>query len=149
MVTDPISAISGGVSIAQGLMQFVGYVRGIAGSNVISGYFKWDGTRIEGSDKIEVERHPSGNDEAVWWFSVKELSGYVFLRMPLIESCTHELVGLVEGEKNPDARYWRWVAQERQGVIVGGQKQPPNLKVEFVVIGYRPKALIKHFSETA
>jgi hypothetical protein len=148
IVTDPISVVSGGVGIAQGLMQFLGYLRGIAGSNIISAHFNWDGTRNEGSDKIEVEKHPSKEGDGIWWFSVKEQADYVFIRMPVIESCAHELVGLVAGENNPDARYWRWVAQERQGVIVGGQNQPANLKVDFIVIGYRPKALIKHFSGT-
>ena len=82
----------------------------------------------------------------MWWFSVKDLADYTFVRLPVIESCTHELVGCVGGDKNPDPRYWRWVAQERQGVIVGGQSSPPNVKVDFMVVGYRPKALIKHFT---
>lgn len=145
-MTDPISAISGGVGIAQGLLQFLGYVRGVAGSGVISAYFQCDGTRLHGSEKIVVEKHPAPDGDHVWWFSVKDESAYVFIRMPIIDSCAHELVGLVSGEKNPDSRYWRWVAQERQGVIVGGQHTPPNLKVDFIVVGYRPKALIKHFT---
>ena len=148
-MTDPISIVSGGFSIAQGLMQLLGYIRGVAGANVISAYFKWDGTRIEGSEKVMVEKHiDRAEGDEVWWYSVTDVPDYVFIRMPTIESCAHELVGLVSGEKNPDAGYWRWVAQRPQGVIAGGKAQP-NLKVDFVVVGYRPKALIKHFSSTA
>ncbi len=108
-------------------------------------YFRWDCERIEGDDKISVELH-RGNDDAVWWYSVAELAEYTFLRMPVIESCAHELAGLVEGDRNPDARYWRWVAPVQPGVIVGGGVPPPNLKVDFIVVGYRPKALIKAFT---
>ncbi len=82
----------------------------------------------------------------MWWFSVKENPEYVFLRMPIIESCAHELVGRLKEEKNPDSRYWRWVAPVPPGAIVGGDH--PNLKANFIVVGYRPKALIKHFSST-
>jgi len=138
--------ISGGIAVAQGVLQFLGYIRGIRDSNVISALFRWDGTRIEGSEKIEIEKHPKEGQDNIWWFSVKEVPEYTFVRIPVIESCVQELAGLVGGEKNPDTRYWRWVAQERRGVIVDGQYEPPNLKVDFLVVGYRPKALIKHFS---
>lgn len=83
---------------------------------------------------------------AVWWFSVKNVPDYVFVRIPLVESCAHELVGLVPGEKQPDALYWRWIAPVVPGRIYGGGQEPPNLKVDFMVFGYKPKALIKYFS---
>ena len=54
---DPISAASGGMSIAQGILQFLAYIRDIAGSDVISAYFSWDGQRIQGEEKLEVEKH--------------------------------------------------------------------------------------------
>lgn len=143
---EPISAVSGGLSILQGVIQFAGYVRNIADTGVISAYFQWDGTRAEGNEKIFVERHPSDSSDAVWWFSVTEVPEYTFIRMPVIESCAHELVGQVSGEENPNARYWRWVAPVKQGTIRDGKYDPPNLKVDFIVVGYRPKALIKHFT---
>jgi hypothetical protein len=143
---DPISTIGGGIGIAQGVLQFLGYVRGVASSAVVSALFTWDGTRIHG-DEIEVERHMDAADPAVWWYSVMDRDGYVFVRIPVVQSCAHELVGTVAGEKNPDHRYWRWVAQERQGVIVGGGSSPPSLKVDFIVVGYKPKALVEHFAK--
>ena len=143
---EAISAVSGGLSILQAAIQFAGIVRNIAGAGMISAYFQWDGTRVEGDEAISVERHPSDGSDAVWWFSVKEVPEYTFIRMSVIESCAYELVGCVAGEENPDVRYWRWVAPEKPGIIRDGKYEPPNLKVDFVVVGYQPKALIKHFT---
>lgn len=142
---DPISTIGGGIGIAQGVLQFLAYVRGIASAAIVSAFFTWDGTRTHG-DEIEVERHADEKDAAVWWYSVRDRDGYVFVRIPVVQSCAHELVGTLVGENNPDPRYWRWVAQERQGVIVGGGSVPPTLKVDFIVIGYKPKAIVEHFA---
>jgi hypothetical protein len=75
---------------------------------------------------------------------VKPLEDYAFVREPTVESCAYELVGQVAGEPNPDALYWRWIAPVLPGRIYGGDSI--NLKVDFLVFGYKPKALIKHFS---
>ena len=140
---EEISAISGGVTISRGVLEFLGFIKGVAESNVISALFRSDGSRIEGSEEIVIETHTDDRPD-IWWFEVKELEDYTFIRIPTIESCVDELAGSVKGEKNPDARFWRWVVRARQGTIVGGD--PPNIKVDFVVVGYRPKALINYFS---
>ena len=143
---DPISLISGGISIAQGVLQGLDFIRGIAGSKVISGYFRHDGTRIEGSEKVEILVHPSEKNPSVWWYQVKPVEDYAFMRIPVVDSGVHELLGLVAGEPNPDADYWRWIVTTSPGVIVDGRTDAPNVKVDFVVVGYRPRAVIKHFS---
>ena len=143
---DPISATSGGVAITQGILHFLGYIKGIASSDVISAYFSWDGTRVEGDDKIEVEKHKDEDCHDTWWYAVKPLPDYTFVRIPVTASGIQELLGRVSGESNPDSSYWRWVALPEPGVIVGGNYTPPNAKVDFMVIGYKPKAVIKHFS---
>ena len=148
-MTDPLSVVVGGLAIGQGALQFLSYVRSVAGTKVISAYFKWDGTRLEGSDKIEIDKHSDQPDATVWWYSVKPQKDYVFVRIPVVESGTHELLGQVNDEPNPDYRYWQWVPQGPQGVIADGGTQPVNVKVGFIVVGYRPKALIKHFSSSA
>lgn len=140
-----LSSISGSFEVAKGVFAALEFVKNLADSSVISGYFRYDGTRVEGSEKIEIELHPLKDTPAVWWFSVKPVPEYVFVRIPLVESCAHELVGTVVGEKQPDALYWRWVAPVLPGRIYGAE-EPPNLKVDFMVFGYKPKALIKHFS---
>ena len=65
--------------------------------------------------------------------------------MPVIQSGLYELLGQKAGEDNPDAQFWRWVANQKQGNIVDGRWGPPSVKVEFIVIGYRAKAVAKHF----
>lgn len=143
-----ISTISGGVSLGKNLFELLGSLKKIVGANVISAYFRYDGTRVEGSEKIEIElERPNDNpDVAVWFLRVKPVSDYVFIRYPLVESCAHELVATIMGEKQPTAEWWRWVAPVLPGRIYGGT-EPPNLKVDFLVFGYKPKALIKQFSE--
>lgn len=145
-MSDPLTIATEGVSLAQGILQFLAYVKSISGSEVLSTYFAHDGTHIEGSRKIEIEKHPTEGRDDVWWFSVREVPDYTFVRIPVNFSGIHELLGVISGERNPDARYWRWVAQQRQGVVVDGQYQPPNAKVNFIVVGYRPRSLIKNFS---
>lgn len=145
-MTDPISIIAGGFSIAQSALRGLDFIRGIAGSNVISGYFRHDSTRIEGSEKVEILIKPSEENSSVWWYQVEPLEDYAFIRVPVVDSGVHELLGTIVGQENPDVDYWRWIATTRPGVIVGGQKDAPNAKVDFVVIGYRPKAIVKHFS---
>jgi len=141
-----LSTVSGGIQIAKSCWAFLEYLRWVAGADVISAYFRYDGTRVEGSDKVEVELHRVEGQASVWWFSVKPFSDYAFVREPVNPSCAHEIIGQVVGEALPDSRYWRWVAPTLPGQIYGGS-DPPNLKVDFLIFGYRPKALLKHFGE--
>jgi hypothetical protein len=129
---------------ARDLWQFLTFLRGVAGANVIAAQFKWDGTRVDGSDKIIIHKHREQEYPDRFWYEVEPLEDYTFVRFPVVESSAHELVGAVKGQANPDARYWRWVAPVPPGAIVGGER--PNLMVDFVVVGYRPKALLKYFT---
>ncbi len=145
---DDISLVTSTVSLVQQAYSFGKFLKEISGTDVISAHFDWDGQRISGDDKIEIERHFIGAKEAIWFFSVKEIPGYTFVRAPVIQSATVELIGTKIDDKNPDARFWRWIAPRLPGVIYGGQDEPPNLKVEFIVVGYRTDALIKHLAAT-
>lgn len=139
-----LSTISTGFGLAKSGWTLLEFLRSIAGSDVIGAYFKHDGKLIEGSDRIKIERLETEDDPAVWWFSVTPVDDYSFLREPVTPSCALEIVGQVKGEAQPDSRYWRWIAPTLPGRIYGGDS-PPNLKVDFLVFGYRPKALLKHF----
>jgi hypothetical protein len=61
----------------------------------------------------------------VWWFQVKDVNDYVFSRFA---------VGATAEE----------VAPARSGTLIGEIRA--NLKVEFVVVRYKPKALVGSFS---
>jgi hypothetical protein len=136
------STISAALDVARSSWGLLTYLRRVAGADVISAYFKYDGTRIEGSAKIQVERHPHATQPEVWWYSVAATEDYVFLREPVTPSCALEAVGTLGSEPQPDARYWRWVAPVLPGRTYGA-KEPPNLKVDFLVFGYRPAALLQ------
>ncbi len=140
---DPFSMSSGAISTVQGIWQFLSFIRTVTDSGVIAAYFGWDGTHLEGSEKIVVEKINDTSNSDQWWYFVKEELDYVYVRYPVVESCAHELVGQEVGHSNPNARFWRWVAPVEPGAIVGGNR--PNLEVNFVVVGYRPKALVAHF----
>jgi hypothetical protein len=107
-VPDPFSIIGG----ARDLWQFLTFLRGVAGANVIAAQFKWDGTRVDGSDKITIRKHREEEYPDRFWYEVEPLDDYTFVRFPVVESSAHELVGTVKGQANPDARYWRWVAPD-------------------------------------
>jgi len=133
------------VSAVQKAVAFGKYLRDLGETDVISAHFNWEGTRISGDDKIVIDRQVVGGDGDVWFYIVEEIPGYTFVRAPVIDTVTVELPGKIVGEKNADARVWRWMATRQPGVIYDG-KSAPNLKVDFIVIGYRTDALIKHLA---
>lgn len=144
-MSDPVSAVSGMVSITQGALQFLDFVRGVAGSEMISELFKWDTTLVEGSEKINVNIQYDSKAATKWWYWVDNLEDYTFVRFPVVSSCLAEVPGQdMNNGQTTEAQYWRWVPQTVPGRIVGGDSS--NVKVDFIVIGYRPKALLKHFS---
>jgi len=131
------------VSSGSSIWQLLSAAKSVIGSDVISGLFKYDGTLVEGSNRIRVSLHPNEADPAVWWFLVEPLEDYTFLRAPVNPSAAIEVVGTVVGERQPDAQFWRWTAPVLPGRIYGGGNDPPNLKVDFLVYRYRPKAMLK------
>ena len=140
---DPTSV----VGLSKDLWQFLVFLRGVAGANTVAAHFRWDGTRVEGSDRIVVKKHLEEEHPSRFWFEVEAVDDYTFVRFPVVQNGAHELIGAVKGQPNPDARYWRWVAPVPPGAIVGGEH--PNVMVDFVVVGYRPKALIAYFTGAA
>jgi hypothetical protein len=137
-----------GVSLTKDTFQFLNFLKGIVGSDVISAYFRYDATKVEGSSKIEVELIKTETDE-VFWFTVTPIEDYIFIRFPLNDSGCEERIGTVKDEILPNPNYWRWVQAARSGTIVDGSHEPANAKVDFVVVGYKPKAIIKHLSSNA
>jgi hypothetical protein len=133
-----------GLAIAQGGFAALQFVRGVIGDDgAIAASFDARGNRTAGDDRIDVERRDGSTDD-VWWFSVG-LEDYTFERLPVIASAI-EQHGTEDGAVNPDARFWRWVAPTSPGAITSGTH--PNLLVDFVVIGYKPRALVEHFSKS-
>ncbi len=109
---------------------------------IISALFRWDGTRVEGDERIEIDVHRA--EDGTWHYSVKEVPEYVFIRIPVNAGGVLEKAGTVSGEKSADTRYFRYIPVP-DGRIYGGTIQ--NVKVDFMVFGYRPKDLL-HIRET-
>ena len=127
---EELSLVGTGFTVAQGILQFLGYIKSIASSDVISGYFNWNGEQIEGNENIVIERHP-GEDPAAWFFSVKPIQDYTFVRIPVTPSGIRELLGKPVEDSNFDSRYWRWVALPKPNVLVGGNYTPPKCEGGF------------------
>ena len=151
---DPFTIINTSIAVYSTLYSVFSYlsiIKGIANSDIISTYFNWNGNIKEGNRKIEINKHFIGDDKMSWFYSVKPIEDYTFIRIPLASSGIHELLGYIQDEENsnreyPDYLYWRWIAIPHPNVIVDGKFTPPNVRVDFIIIGYKPKAIIKHFS---
>jgi hypothetical protein len=145
-MVDVISTVSGGMAIGQNVLRFLNIVRGIREANVIAALFDPDGLRKEGDKRINVILHTEQQEEGTWWYEVEAMDDYSFVRFPVIESGIAEVLGQEVGASNPDARYWRWVGQGLPGRIYGSAGAS-NARVDFMVVGYRPSALVKHFTK--
>ena len=100
--------ISEGFSLAKDTFSFLNFLKGVVGSDIISAYYRWDTTKVDGSSKTDVELIKSDKDE-VFWFNVAPLEDYIFIRFPLNSNGCEEIIGSVDGHALPDPNYWRWV----------------------------------------
>ena len=142
ILIDP-STILTGFELARNGWGILSYLRSMGDKSVISAFFSYDGKRIIGSDLIIIERDdldvPS---ESVWFYKVKPVDGYVFLREPVNPSCAYEIIGTEVGELLPDANSWRWIAPVLPGRLYRSGL-PANLKVDFLIFGYKPESLLQ------
>lgn len=149
-MSDKLQLVTLAASAGRTGWQALEFIRGLAGADAISTYFSWDGTRLDGDSRIEVRRRPGeANPDLYWWFEVLPVTDYVFTRHA-VNDVAIELVGILTGKSvehsAPDARYWCWVAPRPPGQIENVGTRQPNLRVEFIVVGYKPRALLRHFS---
>jgi len=97
---------------------------------VISALFGWDGVRLCGDENIQVTTHKG--EDGTWYYFVQPYKDYIFIRMPVNAGCVIEGTGIWGGDKNADARYFRYIAVP-DGRLYGGA--PANVKVDFMVVG--------------
>lgn len=113
---------------------------------IISALFDWKGKRIEGDKRLEVEVHypygELGPGADNWWYSVKPLEDYKFVRMPVnpggvIEAVDKEDAAdrMVVGAHSTDARYFRYVH-------TNPLREWVNVRVDFMVFAYKPSDLL-------
>lgn len=107
---------------------------------IISALFDWDGKRLQGDQRLEVQVYPDkDNEDRAWYYSIKPLDDYEFIRIPVNAGAVIESLGTFPGEKNAFADYFRYI-QVPDGHIYGGLL--PNVKVKFMVFAYRPSDLL-------
>lgn len=106
-----------------------------------SALFQWDGAHLEGSKEVEIEiiRFQEPEKANQWFYRVKPKEGYVFVHMPLIPGAVHVDNGQLVSDTNPNAEIFRYVGNMFSAVMSGGN---PNVKTNFIVVGYRPKDLL-------
>ena len=107
-------------------------------AKILAALFDPDGSRLEGDDQISVEVHRESDDSDVWWYEIKPLDDYEFIRIPVNVSAVVESLGQIEGKPGRDADYFRYVPVP-DGRIRG---KLPSVRINFMVFGYRPKDLL-------
>lgn len=136
-----------GISDAIALVQFVREIySGYKKPQIISALFDWEGKRIEGDSRLEVEVHYAfgklGPGADYWWYSIKAFQDYLFVRMPVNPGGVVEAVDkeeaqdkIVIGAHSTDARYFRYVS-------ANPLREWVNVRVSFMVFAYKPSDLL-------
>lgn len=141
-----LSEIQGAAGLTKDFFGFLNWVKDIAGSDIISAYFRYDGNKVSGSDLIEVEAHKFESDNN-FFLNIREVQDYVFVRFPINDAGCYEQIAQ-QNKEYPDPKYWRWVPSPRRGIVVDYDFIPLNAKVDFIVIGYRPNAIIQQYQSS-
>ena len=108
--------------------------------NIISALFDWSGKRLEGDERIIVDKISIRDKKDAWFYKIRPLEEYIFIHMPVVPGSVYIDNGMEDGEQNPDAKLFRYVGNIFSSVISGGN---PNTKVDFIVIGYKSKDLLE------
>jgi hypothetical protein len=143
---DPLSTGSAVVTVGQGGLAFLGFVRDHLGhDDVIAAMFDADGTRLEGHERVCVEKLTVSNQDNAWVYRVQPVGGFTFVAFA-VHPAAELLFETMSGDgPNPTTQHWRWVAPRRSGQIENLGWGGPNLVVPFIVVGYRSKALVGYF----
>ena len=111
---------------------------------VISALFAWDGTRLEGDKRIEVEVLPQSDN--VWIYHIHGPDGYFFIRIPTDSGGVIESIEALEDVKTHkqfyDSSLFRYI-RVPDGRIWGSPL--PNVRVSFMAFGYKSGDLLKRF----
>lgn len=107
---------------------------------VISAMFSHDGKFIAGDRRIKVKKIPVKGRTDMWFYRVDPLDDYIFIHFPVNPGAVYIDNGKLSGESNPDARLFRYVGNPLAHFESGGS---PNVKVDFIVVGYKAKDLLK------
>lgn len=102
---------------------------------VLSALFSDEGKRIEGDEKINVRILPVSEDK--WFYEIEPIDGYELIPFP-VNPAVHVDYGTAKDSKNPSTKFFRYVSTPLS--MYGGGEA--NVKVNFLVFGYKPSDLI-------
>jgi len=114
-------------------------IRRIYGEHkIIGALFDWKGNRLQGDERLKVQFQAVGKGGDLWFYRVEPVEDYQFIRIPVNAGGVIESLGTVQGEKNADAEFFRYIpVHEEQKYSI-----TPNAKANFMVIAYRPADLL-------
>ena len=118
------------------LYQFVD--KGLLNASILKGVFSWDGNKKNGSAEIAIRLHGNPQTDKYWFYQVLPYKNFTFVPFPT-NPAVHFDFGIANSDKNPNADYFRFVSSPLSKVMSGGE---PNVKVDFIVLGYLPEDLI-------
>jgi hypothetical protein len=106
--------------------------------------FDADANRLEGDFRIDVHRLPDteqGTDDC-WWYMPVGISGFEF-----VPYSTNPYLELHFGWAEPTkSTLWRWVSPPARGYVWNRARTIPNTSTNFIVVGYSPGAIVRHFT---
>lgn len=147
-----IETIGAGIGAAGTLLGWLRDLRGLVSpDDMIAAQFDAEGNRKGGNESIKLHKVPVPNEPKVWFFMAVRVEGFHFVPVALVPEADIEY-GMVEGQTQKDGTVWRWTAPLKQGMIHGlaeGRRHLDNFAVPFIVVGYRPKALLAAFAPGA
>ncbi len=107
-------------------------------SSIFSAMFDWKGELKSGDKTIQIQviKVKDRNDQ--WFYKVQSYKDYVFIPFPVIPNVYFDY-GRKSNDLNPEADMFRFVSHPMSTFTNGGEK---NLKVDFMVFGYKPSDLM-------
>ena len=147
-MTDPITTVASLTTASQaglGLLQFLWSK--VKEADVIAAVFAANGERADGDERIAVERVPfTGHGVDRWWYVPVLLSGF-----ELVPYSTNPYLELKFGQLpgTPPRPAWRWTYPPELGFVWNGERVVPNAPSNFIIVGYRPAAIARHFVHAA
>lgn len=109
---------------------------------VLSALFSDEGTRIEGDESIKVKIHKVTDTQ--WFYEIEAIDDYVLIPFP-VNPAVYVDYGMDNGSQNPSTKFFRYVSSPLSRYSGGGE---PNVKVNFLVFGYKPADLLDKRKKT-
>ena len=143
-MTDPLSVAAAGVTVAQSSIGLLDFLWGrVKEADVIAALFDPAATRITGDGRISVQIVSAREQDSVnVWYAIEDVPEFEFVPYATNPYLEIRVANVVE---QPHRRIWRWVYPPHLGTAHGGRPGAPTEETNFIVLGYKPSAIVRHF----